>query len=324
MRKCPGCGSILQHESKELPGYIEKEDNNLCERCFKLKHYGNYKSVPLTNEDYKKILKKIPKTSFTLYITDILTLECPEINNFQNIILVITKKDILPKSVKAEKIINYMKKEYPNIKDIHVISSKTDEGIDNLYQKIKKYKKIYLVGATNSGKSTLINRLIKNNSNVQNEKEVTTSMYPSTTLNEIKIRLNDLTLIDTPGLINKNNITNYINSSDLKKITPKKEIKPKSCQIKEKGSILIDNYARIDYETKEKNSITIYASNALNIKFISQKNDILKDKRCSEFKIEEGQDIVIPGLCFLKCVHSMKIRIYTLKGVKPHIRKNLI
>ena len=49
-----------------------------------------------------------------------------------------------------------------------------------------KNNKVYVVGNTNSGKSTLINKLIDNYSTIDNKK-VTTSMYPSTTLDKVEI-----------------------------------------------------------------------------------------------------------------------------------------
>ena len=99
---------------------------------------------------------------------------------------------------------------------------------------------------TNSGKSTLINKLIKNYSN--EDIEVTTSMYPSTTLNKIEIKLNELKIVDTPGLISSGSILNSLDLKNIKKITPKKEIKPRSYQLKGTGSLLIENYIRIDYK----------------------------------------------------------------------------
>ena len=325
MKKCIGCGTVLQYSDKSKLGYTENSDNVLCERCFRLKNYGTYQSVTFTNDDYLKILDSIPKTSYVLYVADSLTLDCIQIEKFKNVILVITKKDILPKSVKREKIISYMKRQYKNIIDCFVVSSKTGDGIDDMFHAIKKYRELYVVGATNSGKSTLINKLI----NFYGDEEmkhsvITTSMYPSTTLDKIKIKLKDIVLIDTPGLLNKDNIINYVTDREVKKISPKKEIKPKTCQIEGDGSIMIDQYVRIDYHTSVRNSITIYASNALNIRFASLKNSELRDKFKTTFVVDEKEDIVIPGLGFMKCVHGMGVTLYINYDIKPFVRDNFI
>ena len=267
MKKCLGCGTILQTDNKNKIGYTRNFEHDLCERCFKLKNYGEYKPVPLTNTDYLSILKKIDKKEKVFYITDVLTLDCPSIENFKNVTLIITKKDLLPKSTKESKIINYVKNIYKNIKEIYFISNNNEENIKTIYSLLEKEKHhpIYMVGITNSGKSTLINKIIQYKTN--NTSNITTSMYPETTLDKIEIKINELTLIDTPGLVNKNNIINYLSEKEVKEITPKKTIKPKTCQIEGTGSIIIGHYLRLDYETKSKNSLIIYTSNYLEKNF---------------------------------------------------------
>ena len=150
-------------------------------------------------------------------------------------------------------------------------------------------------------------------------------MYPSTTLDTVKIKLEELTLIDTPGLIDNNNIVNYLASKELKKITPKKEIKPKSCQLKPgKGSLIIDKFVRLDYETTTNNSLVIYANNDLDIRFSSLSKDIAKNFTKTDFNLSEHQDIVIPGLGFIKFVGLIKVSIYCEPNLKPYSRDNLI
>ena len=214
MTKCIGCGVTLQYDNKFELGYTSNPNNNLCERCFKLKHYGKYQSVSLNNKEYKSIWESIPKTSFTIYITDILSLDFSGIEQFPNSIIVVTKKDLLPKSVKSEKIKAYIRNIYPKAQDIIIVSNKNGEGIDTLYNIIKKQKEVYLIGTTNSGKSSLINKLLTLE---EENPQITTSMYPSTTLDRIEIKLKDTCLIDTPGIINEKNITNYIQEVELKR-----------------------------------------------------------------------------------------------------------
>lgn len=327
MAKCTGCGITLQNIDIDNLGYTSNKNNELCERCFKLKNYGKYTSVSLDNKDYLKIINSINKESLIIYTTDILNLAINNINKFNKVLIVVTKKDILPKSIKDEKIINYIKKRYNNIIDVIIVSSNKNYNLDNLYNKIKKYKTskpTYIIGNTNSGKSTLINKLIDNYSTI-NTKKTTTSMYPSTTLGELKINLGEITIIDTPGLIDSTSIINYLTTKEIKSITPKKEIKPKSCQIKKgKGSLIIDKFIRIDYETTTDNSLVIYANNNLNIRFSSLKKEKPTIFLKKEFNLISHQDIVIPGLGFIKFVGPIKINIYCQKELKPYSRDNLI
>lgn len=326
MTKCNGCGIELQNIDKKKLGYVSDLSKNICMRCFRLANYGEYQKVSLTNEDYLKIINSIPSNSLIVYISDILSINLTSLNKFNKVLLVITKRDILPKSVKDHKLINYLKERYPNVIDVIIISSNKNYNIDTLYKtivKLSNHKYVYLVGNTNTGKSTLLNKLIKNYQS-NNNNNITVSMYPSTTLDKVSITLNDLIIIDTPGLIDEGSIVNYIESKDLKKITPKEEIKPKTCQINGKGSIVIDNYARLDYETNIPNSIVIYASNNLNIRFNSLTNNNLLNLKEHKFNIDSNKDIVIPGLCFIKFTKPLKIKLYIIDKVKPFLRDNLI
>ena len=115
IKKCSGCGAIFQSSDQLKDGYIEKEkyDTDLiCRRCFRLKHYNEYSMTTKDNEDYIKILSSI-KNDLVIYVVDIFNLNHDMDMIFKyvnsNIILVMTKKDILPKSVQEYKLIDYFK-----------------------------------------------------------------------------------------------------------------------------------------------------------------------------------------------------------------------
>lgn len=312
-RKCMGCGNILKDDELE---------HNICNRCFRLKHYGEYHVTNKDNSDYLKIINNIDSNDLVIYVTSLLNLTIMDLSKFKNVIVVLTKRDILPKSVKDNKIIDYVKNHY-NFKDIEVISSIKNYNLDNLISKIKKYnkKKVYLIGNTNSGKSTLLNKLIENYS--ESDIDITTSMYPSTTLDTIEVKINDIEFIDTPGIIDNGSVINYIDYKMLKKITPKKEVKPRTYQIKGKGSLVIEDLVRIDYETND-NSMTIYIANSVNILRVGEANPRLKDLPKREFNLKNDKDIVITDLCFIKFVKGLKVKIYANNNINVYERDNLI
>ena len=126
-------------------------------------------------------------------------------------------------------------------------------------------------------------------------------------------------------MIDDTSIINKLSSKDIKRITPKKEIKPKSCQLKEgKGSLIIDKFVRIDYETNSNNSLVIYANNGLDIRFSSLSKEVPKNFNKKEFNLDNNKDIVIPGLGFIKIVNPITITIYCEEFIKPYERDNLI
>lgn len=323
--RCSGCGVILQDVDKNKIGYTNSFSSGKCMRCFRLSNYGEYQKVELGNDDFLEIINNIPKDALVVYTTDILSLNLDIVDKFKRVLLVITKCDILPRNVKNNKIIDYVKKDRKNIIDVVMVSSLRNYNMDDLYRMMTRYcdgQPVYFVGNTNTGKSTLINKLIYNYSNSDNN--VTVSMYPSTTLDKVEIKLDKIVVIDTPGVIDKNSIINYVGGKDLKKISTRGEIRPRSCQIKGGGSIVIGDYVRIDYDTKIPNSIVIYTSNGVDVRFNSRENDHLTNYHMFHYDIEMNKDIVIPGLGFIKCIKPLHIQLYVLDGVVPYIRDNLI
>ncbi len=333
IKKCMGCGTILQDENILKEGYTTSLDNDICQRCFRMKNYGEYQVVTKSNEEYLSILKSVGETKdLVLYITDLLNLDknLEELRNYipNKMILVLNKKDALPKSVKENKLIKYIENKNMNFEDIIVVSANKNYNIDYLLKRIKYLqtsKNVYVIGHTNVGKSSLINKLIKNYSD--NCQELTMSPLPSTTLNTIQIEINDhLTLIDTPGVVDNGSILNYVDPKMVKKISPNKEIKPKTYQLRKNQSIVIEDLIRIDYTEGEKNSFTLYLSNGLKVKrFLNSSNkDDLHNLNKKSFDIKYGEDLVINGLGFIKIVEKAKIDVYTLNNVDIFTRKSLI
>lgn len=331
-KQCLGCGVILQDTNIAQEGYTTSLENDYCRRCFRMKNYGEYETSTKSNEEYIEILKSIDETNdLVLHIVDILNIgkDLNFIKEYMNnkMILVLNKRDVLPKSVKDEKIIEYVKNLGANYEEIVVISANKNYHIDELFNLMKKYKtsdNIYIIGNTNTGKSSLINQLIKNYS--ENNEELTISPLPSTTLDKIEIELNDgIKLIDTPGLVDRGNLVNYVETNLLKKISPRKEIKPRTYQLKKNQCLIIGNLVRLDYIEGEKNSFTLYISNDVKVKRLNAlRHDNLKDLYKTTYELKFYEDIVINGLGWIKVVEKGIVDLYIDKNIETYIRKNLI
>ena len=330
MKKCNGCGAVLQKENPELEGFVREanfDKSDICERCFRIKNYGDYKQIEKSNVDFIPILKQINDTKdLVVLVIDIFGMnkDVRELTKYlsNDILLVFTKRDVLPLSVSDEKLLDYADKLDISYIDKLIVSSNKNYEFDSLIEKIKMYQKsknVYIVGYTNAGKSTMINKLIYNYSDLK--ADVTTSILPSTTLNTIEIKLDEnLTLIDTPGILDEGSIINYVDAKTIKKMLPMKEIKPITYQVRGKQYIYIDTLVEIEVED---NNLTLYFSNQLKIERFYKRRKNLKLKE-NIVRVKENQDVVISGLGFIKVTKNGLLKVYTLDDVDVYTRESLI
>lgn len=328
-KKCSGCGATFQSDDSNKEGFVRLENyekSNICERCFKIINYNEYQVIEKDNKEFIDVLKEIDKTDdLVILVIDLLNIN-KNLNEIlshlhNDVIGVYTKRDLLPLLIKDEKLISYSDKLNLKLKDSIVVSSNNNYNLDLLFEKINKYKKsenVYVVGYSNTGKSTLINKIIYNYSDI--DTKITTSMLPSTTIDTIKIKLNEeLTLIDTPGILDSGSIVNLIDGKMLKKIMPKREIKPVTYQVKTKQFIFIDKLVKL---VLENNNLTFYVSNNLKVEraYKDRKTGLKK----TVVRVKKNNDVVIPGLGFIKATNEGVISVYTLDGVDVYTRDSLI
>lgn len=330
-KECLGCGSVLQTIAPKEEGFVKSSvlsKADYCERCFKIKHYGEY-SVLDKKIDTDGIIRNINSDNLAsvailidaLNINDNIKKYVKRFRNKKYIL--ITKKDILPKSLKEKKLIEYIKNNVCDTENIMCISSVKNYNIDNFLNKIKEdnVKRLYIVGFTNSGKSTFINHLLT--SQMKNP-TITTSAIPNTTASYITIKLdNKITIVDTPGFIDSNAVYNFIDYNKTIKLYPKKEIRVKTFQIRSGYSIVINDILRIDNLGKC-NSFSFYMSDKLRYEKVKFKNEKLKILPSMSIETNECTDVLINGLGFIRITKPGEFKIYALDEKMISIRKSMI
>ena len=367
---CIGCGAEIQSENQNKQGYLPKsvveksiEENNLvCKRCFRLKNYNEVSDVELGAEDFYKLIKTLSKKDGLIvkvvdifdfsgsWIEDVIDI----VGNNKDIVLVANKLDLLPKSVKQNKIKQWLfkmlKAKGIKVKDILLISAIKNHGIEEAAARIDELrngKDVYIIGATNVGKSTFINKLIELTTGDKNV--ITTSHFPGTTLGMIEIPLDRATSIyDTPGIILDYDIAHYLDAKSLKLVIPKKEIKARVFQLNAEQSLFFGGMARVDFVKGERQSFTLYASNLVDIHRTKLSNadalfekhlgtllkppfedniSIFKNQVKKNFKIDDRKiDIVISGLGWIT-VNSdsgCEIDIYVPEEIEVFVRESII
>ena len=293
-KKCPGCGSIIQYDDENKVGYSPKKDAKLCERCFKLKNYNEKKIIDLKYNNEEIINNININADNFIFITDFLNLSKKIINTYKRInkskTLVINKVDYIPNSINKEKYINWIKSTYSIDENIILVSANKNYNIRVINNLILENKNNYICGFTNSGKSTIINKLCELNNK---KSSILTSLMPNTTLDLIKIKLDDNKFVfDTPGFIN--------NDFFDENLYPKKFLKPVTLQLKENDTISIND--QIYIKSDRTNSFTLYVSNDVKISKV-YKNISLEN----EIQIDENSDLVINNYGFINIKNSAKL-----------------
>ncbi len=328
MSKCRGCGATLQTTDAHEIGYAKSSTCDFCERCFRIKHYNDYQQVEQSGEEFLSMVKDLGKTNHLIVlVVDLFSI--PQALNqfvelFSNpILLVLTKRDLLPRDVYEERLKKYFSYLSGTIVDTVLVSAVKNYHMDELWQKIRIHQtdsKVYVVGYTNAGKSSLVNRLFANYTD--QIPEITTSMLPSTTLENIEVTFSeDLVLIDTPGILDSGNILDILTKEDIKKVVPKQSIRPISYQIKGQQSIFIDCFVQIDCQ--KENQYVFYFANQLDI-HRKRKQSPGSLSSCRHISVSDKEDVVMKGLGFFKVMHADDIDIYIDDRVEVYTRKSFL
>ncbi|MBU0437853.1 ribosome biogenesis GTPase YqeH [Staphylococcus succinus] len=361
--KCIGCGAPLQAEDPDAPGYVPEHnlyrEDVICKRCFRLKNYNEVQDVGLESEDFLNLLNGLAeKNGIIVNVVDVFDFEGSFINAIKRIvgnkkiILVGNKMDLLPKQINKRRVKEWLKKTARKYgleaEDVVLISAEKNEGIEDLLNSIntlRNHEDVYIVGTTNVGKSTLINKLIERS--VGEKDVVTTSRFPGTTLDMIDIPLDEKTFMyDTPGVIQAHQMTHFVTENELKTIMPKKEIKQRIYQLNEGQTLFFGGLARIDYVSGGRRPLVCYFSNELNIHRTKTENanelwrnqlgsllappnnpenfDLQDIKAVRLETGKEKRDVMISGLGFITIDEGAKVIVRVPKNVDVVLRNSIM
>ena len=281
--RCFGCGCELQNHDPLQTGYTPKildgDGTVLCQRCYRLQHYGELKDDSIAEPDYANIFKNIiARQNLILYALDLFNFESsiirevhPYIKN-NPILVVANKRDILPKAIDDDKIKQFvylrLKQEGIEPQGIIVTSAYKNYNFDEIYEAgrvLSNKKDVFIIGASSVGKSSIINTFLKNYKNASRN-VITTSPYPGTTVATIRIPIdNRRFIIDTPGVLIKTSMHAKLEKAALKYIIPRTELRPISYQLSANQSLILGGLARFDILEGSRAGYTIYASRDLEV-----------------------------------------------------------
>ncbi|NXF92565.1 NOA1 protein, partial [Eubucco bourcierii] len=202
------------------PSGVKGLRNAVCQRCWLLCHHGQALGLRLPPEQHRLVVSAALRRPLRhgygpllLYILDLLELPDPVLPQLQGLmspdvpaaglLVVGNKVDLLPADAPGhlgrlrERLTAACTqaglREFPLV-DVRLVSAKTGFGLEGLISRLQRSWKcagdVYLLGATNSGKSTLFNSLLHSDYCKSRAPDVvnraTVSPWPGTTLNLLK------------------------------------------------------------------------------------------------------------------------------------------
>ncbi|ABP89334.1 Predicted GTPase [Streptococcus suis 05ZYH33] len=152
-------------------------------------------------------------------------------------------------------------------------------------------------------------------------------------------------IYDTPGIIHRHQMAHYLTAKNLKYISPRKEIKPKTYQLNPEQTLFLAGLGRFDFVAGERQGFTAFFDNELQLhrtklqgasEFYQKHAGSLLVPPTSkelkefpelvrhEFTINEKTDVVFSGLGWIRVNEKAKIAAWAPKGVDVVIRKAII
>ncbi|WP_067621576.1 ribosome biogenesis GTPase YqeH [Alicyclobacillus acidiphilus] len=284
-RVCRGCGAALQTTDEAKPGFVPasamEKENILCRRCFRIRHYGEFMPVAVTEADYQAQVARIfDQPGLVLYVIDVFDLAgslVPNLARFvlsSDVVVVVNKVDLLPEGVSYEGLGDWIRSRVEKtrvpVDDVLFVSAARGHGMDELLQLVfdRVDSPVYVVGMANTGKSTLLNGIAARADRTLAE-PYTVSRQPGTTLALSELILDGprgpVHVFDTPGLMYEARVVEKLCSDCLTTVIPRNRLRPKVYQLNPEQTLFLAGIARLDFVRGDRQPVVLYVSNELPI-----------------------------------------------------------
>ena len=360
--RCHNCGAILQSDKKKDPGFISKAiiENGVpkipyCNSCYEKMLTLNASNLEHeTDKDIIKILNDaIATDALIVWMVDLFsfngTLNPDVVKKVKklNVVVVGSKRDLFGSGVTDEMLVRYLDERFSEVGinpvSIRLIGSEDKINVEEILKDFKEKRRardIYLIGEVNSGKTTLINKFLKNYVN-KTKWQIKTELYPGTNSDVLEIPLsNSSFLYELPDLSNSTSVCSKVEKEVAKLISPKKEILLTRRFIGEGSAVVVGNLACLYIIKGKRTSVRTFigekteikaVSNAkvddflrLNLKKkflrpVSERFNSFRDYDLFEYELEDDDlrhDISVEGLCWFSMRGKGQIvRVLLPKGV---------
>ncbi|KAJ0598200.1 putative nitric-oxide synthase (NADPH) [Helianthus annuus] len=268
---------VSKSERKRLAreAQMEKEEVTVCARCHSLRNYGNADStVVVMVVDCVDFDGSFPKRAAKSLFE---SLEggrdgLQRSKKLPKLVLVATKVDLLPSQISPTRLDRWVRHRAkahgaPRLNGVYLVSSRKDLGVRNLLTFVKDLAgprgHVWVIGAQNAGKSTLINAFAKKGG--VKATKLTEAAVPGTTLGILRIGgvlSAKAKMYDTPGLLHPYLMSMRLTREEQKMVEIRKELRPRTYRIKQGQAIHVGGLMRLDLNQASVQTIyvTVWAS----------------------------------------------------------------
>lgn len=360
--RCYHCGSILQKDNPNEKGYISPESFErptpiqilYCNNCFEtMKAFNNSTIDTQVSNDILKILDDaIATDALILWVIDLFAFNGtlnPEIAKKVKKLRVVVlgnKIDLFSSRVNKKGIEEYLTERFeaygiiPEAIRLVDNTSKTDyQALLAELHKVRRGHDVYMLGNNNSGKTTLVNKMLKYYTN-KTGREIRSAIYPGTEAEVLELPLSRSSFFyELPDIITSTNVVNIVEKDVQKQIMPKKELRTTTKVLLPQNSLCVGALAAFTSLGKKPTSVKLYSAEGVEHKVVAYKNldafnneNLIKktvrpvSERFTtftafdlfEFTMEKDgryHDIAIEGLCWITLKgEGQKIRVSCPKG----------
>ena len=361
--RCYHCGAILQCNNPEEKGYILPESLNratpiqiiYCDKCFEtMKAFNNSQLDQNVDQEVLKILDDAVATdAYIVWVVDLFsfngTLNKEIANKVKKLSVTVvgSKRDLLPQNVKDESLVAYLTERFQEygVKPASVRLLGNSDKIDpkeiiNAINDVRKGHDVYMIGNNASGKTSIINRVLKGFEN-KTTRQIKTVTYPGTHVNVLEIPFSRSSFFyELPGISQTTSAAGRLEKDVVKQIVPKKTVKVVQRSMAPGDALMVGSIASFEVIKGKATNYRFYAAEGVETKKVSSKkldeaineNNVRRfarpvserlvsflDYDLFEYAMENDKkmhDIAIEGLGWLSFIaQGQIIRVRLPKGV---------
>lgn len=291
--RCYNCGAVLQGKNSKERGYIPVEflenyqgDNQVlyCQRCFDVMKSVNTGALEqnIDKSTVKILDNAIATDAYIIYVVDLFafngTLNPDIVNKIKKLKVAVigTHRDLFSSIIKDEILERYLQERFEEVgikpDSITITGNESNIDIKTLMDKFNKARQahdIYIIGSKNSGKTVLINKMLKHYEN-KTKWPIKTENYRGTNVKVMSIPLSKSSfLYEFPGFSLATSVVGKVEKEVQKLIIPRRKIETHYRTLIKGDALVAGSLAFFELHSGKPTAIKFYCAEGVEIKKIA-------------------------------------------------------